>query len=76
MDFKNLEFYSNVLQWPLIPCSAKDKKPLTAHGFKDATDGLSACGDNHALFVLASLRVMIPMRATCTTALLRASVCS
>ena len=37
---------------------------------------LSACGDSHALFVLASLRVMIPMRATCTTALLLASVCS
>ena len=35
----------------------------------------NTCGDNHALFVLASLRVMTAMSATCTTALLLASVC-
>ena len=39
-------------------------------------DRLRACGENYFLFVLASLRVMIPMRATCTTALPLASVCS
>ena len=37
---------------------------------------LSACWDSHRLFVFANRRVMIPMRATWTTARLLSNVCS
>jgi len=37
---------------------------------------LSACWESSYLCVLASRRAMMPMRATCTTARLLASVCS
>jgi len=36
MDVQSLQFYA-AMGWPLFPCSNKSKKPLTSHGFKDAT---------------------------------------
>ena len=47
MEFKNLDFYSNVPQWPLFPCSHFSKKPLTEHGFKGATIDLKVLAAWH-----------------------------
>ena len=40
MNKELLHFYASVLGWSLFPCSSKNKKPLTPHGFKDATTDL------------------------------------
>lgn len=34
------QHYARVLRWPVFPCAPRGKKPLTAHGFKDATVNL------------------------------------
>ena len=31
------QWYATVLEWPVFPLKPRGKKPLTAHGFKDAT---------------------------------------
>ena len=35
--FDVIKFYATVLLWAVFPCSSTSKKPLTPHGYKDAT---------------------------------------
>jgi hypothetical protein len=46
---ENLRVYA-LMGWPLFPCSSKDKSPLTAHGFKDASTNLDMIQAWHERF--------------------------
>src|SRR4051794_12549850 len=50
MEVKTLEVYATLLRWPLFPCSAQSKAPLTAHGFQDATTDMGQLEAWHKSF--------------------------
>ena len=37
MTFAAAKHYAETLSWPVFPCHPETKRPLTSHGFKDAT---------------------------------------
>ncbi len=46
MDWHLVQFYAH-MGWPIFPCSAQTKAPLTPHGFKDATVDMPTLKASH-----------------------------